>query len=161
MHECWLILLHPTKAMAVQCNQCDLCNCLQLLKHYWNILMLQHAGVAVSQHASRAVVKISEHCELWKTSKVITPCKDSRNLRLVKSALESNKSHRTIYYSWIHTCTNFFDELWRLRFYIRIRIISASSRAPLRVTSLTVLYSVPGLTHAQTFLKNFEDYDSI
>ena len=34
MHECWLILLHPTKAMAVQCNQCDLCNCLQQLKHY-------------------------------------------------------------------------------------------------------------------------------
>ena len=27
-NECWLILLHPTKAMAVQCNSCGLCNCL-------------------------------------------------------------------------------------------------------------------------------------
>ena len=70
-----------------------------LLKHYWNTLMLQHAGTALSQHASRAMVRFSEHCELCAGCPSLNHSTVHRN-RSSRHHSRSSREVRETHLSW-------------------------------------------------------------
>ena len=119
--------------------------------------MLQHAGTALSQHASRAMVRFSEHCELCAGCPSLNHSTVHRN-RSSRHHSRSSREVRETHLSWcggpsiilgsneLGLFSHIFAKSIKSYFLIKICMISASSGAPLRAAHLTVLYTISKFT---------------
>ena len=113
-------------------------------------MALQHTGAAVSRHASRAVVRFSDHCELCATCPSLNHSAVHHNRSSEYHPRSSREARGT---TFSKKPTNYNSA-------ILVRIIAASSRASRRAANLIVPYTISKFTTYTNFCEKPTNYNS-